>query len=100
MFGTEFFPTPKSVIHKMLKKISPDARHFLEPNAGKGDIAEAIVEKSFLCSFDNGLFGKFKNYHLLQQFNQRKSRIFYDRLSMFHICLRSIPHRSFFMKIF
>lgn len=45
MFGTEFFPTPKSVIHKMLKKISPDARHFLEPNAGKGDIAEAIVEK-------------------------------------------------------
>ena len=45
MFGTEFFPTPKFVIHKMLKKISPDARHFLEPSAGKGDIAEAIVEK-------------------------------------------------------
>lgn len=45
MFGTEFFPTPKPVIHKMLKKISSDARHFLEPSAGNGDIAEAIVEK-------------------------------------------------------
>ncbi len=45
MFGTEFFPAPKFVIHTMLKKISPDARHFLEPSAGKGDIAEDIVEK-------------------------------------------------------
>ncbi len=45
MFGAEFYPTPKPVIRKMLAKISSDARHFLEPNAGKGDIAEAIVEK-------------------------------------------------------
>ncbi len=100
MFGTEFYPTPKFVIHKMLNKISLDACYFLEQNIGKGDIAEAIVEKSFVCSSGDGLFGKFKNYHLLQQFNQRKSGIFYDLLSVFHICFRGIPHRSFFMKIF
>ena len=45
MFGTEFFPTPRSVAYKMMDKISSDARHFLEPSAGKGDIAEAIVER-------------------------------------------------------
>jgi hypothetical protein len=42
MFDSEFFPTPASVVYKMLAKVSPDARHFLEPSAGKGDIAEAI----------------------------------------------------------
>ena len=30
MFGTEFFPTPRSVAYKMMDKISQDARHFLE----------------------------------------------------------------------
>ncbi len=45
MFGTEFFPTPRSVTYKMMDKISSNASHFLEPSAGKGDIAEAIVEK-------------------------------------------------------
>lgn len=53
MFGNEFFPTPKSVINRMLAKISPDARHFLEPSAGKGDIAEAIVEKKGRYSHAN-----------------------------------------------
>ena len=27
MFNDEFFPTPPGVIHKMLSKVSPDARH-------------------------------------------------------------------------
>lgn len=45
MFNKEFFPTPRRIINKMLERISKDARHFLEPNAGKGDIALAIKEK-------------------------------------------------------
>ncbi len=43
MFGPEFFPTPAAVIRKMLAKISDEAVYFLEPSAGKGDIAEAIA---------------------------------------------------------
>lgn len=42
MFGEEFFPTPTRVVHKMLEKVSKDAQHFLDPSAGKGNIAEAI----------------------------------------------------------
>src|SRR5580704_9133897 len=46
MFDSEFFPTPGNVAYKMLQKIDGDAKHFLEPSAGKGDLAEAI-KRSF-----------------------------------------------------
>jgi hypothetical protein len=46
MFHDEFFPTPRSVSIKMLQKISKEARYFLEPSAGKGDIADAIRDKT------------------------------------------------------
>ncbi|HZZ82024.1 MAG TPA: DUF4942 domain-containing protein [Gemmataceae bacterium] len=42
MFDTEFYPTPAHIAHRMLAKVSRDAEHFLEPSAGKGDIAIAI----------------------------------------------------------
>jgi len=42
MFNEEFYPTPKEVSIKMMEKISTDAVYFLEPNAGKGDLAEII----------------------------------------------------------
>lgn len=45
LFDTEFFPTPASIVQLMLSKISPEARYFLEPSAGKGDIAEGIRER-------------------------------------------------------
>jgi len=39
----DFFPTPRSVARKILAKIAnKDAKYFLEPSAGKGDIADAI----------------------------------------------------------
>ena len=43
MFFEELFPTSRRIATTMLKKISPDAVHFLEPNAGKGDLALAIL---------------------------------------------------------
>lgn len=42
MFDAEFFPTPRQVSAKMLERVSKGARHFLEPSAGKGDLAEVI----------------------------------------------------------
>ena len=45
MFDSEFFPTPAPIVHKMLAKVSAEAEHFLEPSAGKGDIAEAIKSR-------------------------------------------------------
>lgn len=44
MFGPEFFPTPRSLIRKMLDKLKRDAHYYLDPSAGKGDIAEAIQQ--------------------------------------------------------
>ena len=44
-FDPEFFPTPRPVINKMLGRIDSAARYFLEPSAGRGDIAEAIKDQ-------------------------------------------------------
>jgi hypothetical protein len=39
----DFFPTPRHIARKMLDKITnQEAVYFLEPSAGKGDIADAI----------------------------------------------------------
>lgn len=39
----DFFPTPRNIARRMLAKITnEDAKYFLEPSAGKGDIADAI----------------------------------------------------------
>ncbi len=45
LFDSEFFPTPPHVAHKMLEKVSRSARYFLEPSAGKGDLAQAIKSR-------------------------------------------------------
>ena len=42
MFSEEFFPTSSDVSAKMRARISKNAQYFLEPNAGKGNLAEAI----------------------------------------------------------
>lgn len=45
MLFPELFPTSKPIAKAMLQKISSDAIYFLEPNAGKGDLALAILEE-------------------------------------------------------
>lgn len=45
MIGPEFFPTPPSVARLMLEKVSREATNFLEPSAGRGDLADAIHER-------------------------------------------------------
>lgn len=42
MFNPDFYPTPGHIISKMLRYVSDDAVNFLEPSAGKGNIAEYI----------------------------------------------------------
>lgn len=44
--NSDFYPTPQSLINKMLNKIDFRMIHnVLEPSAGKGDIAEAVKQK-------------------------------------------------------
>ena len=52
MFHEDFYPTPRAIANKMIARLSKDARHFLEPSAGKGDIAEAIKERWRYVSVD------------------------------------------------
>ena len=44
-FDPEFFPTPSEVIGIMFARIDNDARYFLEPSAGRGDIARYIMDR-------------------------------------------------------
>lgn len=45
MFNADFYPTPKRLIYKMLKKINGFPRRILEPSAGRGDIIETLKEE-------------------------------------------------------
>lgn len=46
----DFYPTPRKIARKMLAKITnKSAQYFLEPSAGKGDIADAIKTP---CSYE------------------------------------------------
>jgi hypothetical protein len=42
MFSADFYPTPARIARLMLAKISKEAQNFLEPSAGKGDLAEVL----------------------------------------------------------
>jgi len=46
MFNKDFFPTPRSLINKMLSKLDfKTISSVLEPSGGKGDIIDAVVDK-------------------------------------------------------
>ena len=46
----DFYPTPRHIARKMMAKITnKEAKYFLEPSAGKGDIADVIKDP---CTFD------------------------------------------------
>lgn len=52
----EFYPTPKKLIDKMLSGIDlHEVKDILEPEAGKGDIVDAIIEK---CNNDYRRYDK------------------------------------------
>jgi predicted RNA methylase len=44
MFNSEFFPTPKHVIERMVGTYDLNGKHVLEPSAGKGDIVDVLTE--------------------------------------------------------
>jgi phospholipid N-methyltransferase len=46
MFNSEFFPTPKEVLRKMLSGVNFECKTILDPSAGKGDIADYIKDGS------------------------------------------------------
>jgi hypothetical protein len=59
MFGEQFYPTPKQVIRLMLApyvnnfgSYSLSDKYILEPSAGKGDIADFLVEQRTRLSID------------------------------------------------
>jgi len=55
MFGDnpDFFPTSRKIARKMLAKITnKEAKYFLEPSAGKGDIADVIKNPTSFEEFE------------------------------------------------
>lgn len=52
LFDAEFFPTPAPIISKMFARVSKDAQYFLEPSAGKGDIADFIKATRYGAQVD------------------------------------------------
>jgi hypothetical protein len=41
-FSDDFYPTPRDLAGLMVSKVSKEARNFLEPSAGKGDLAKVM----------------------------------------------------------
>lgn len=54
----DFYPTPAKVALKMLERVSKDAENFLEPSAGKGDLADIIKRKG-----EDGSYNRNYNRH-------------------------------------
>ncbi len=71
----DFYPTPRHVARKMLAKITnQDAKYFLEPSAGKGDIADVIKNPCTYEEFcaDNPEFEEQrKSYHGFSSWRNR-----------------------------
>lgn len=59
MFGDMFYPTPKDLADKMIRKINKEAMTILEPSAGKGDLIKAINE-----SYKRYGINRHKNYSI------------------------------------
>ena len=83
MFDAEFYPTPKSVIRKMVEpyrnKIEDLA--ILEPSAGKGDILDFIKENYFTSRYNNERFNPYcleKSKDLQFILNEKKYRVIGD----------------------
>lgn len=79
MFGEQFYPTPPSVIRKMLAPYEKNGsqyygwtlpKHILEPSAGKGDIIEYICEKT---DYNKPKFYALEIDHNLQEILKNKS---------------------------
>ena len=53
MFNKNFYPTPKELIKKMVKKVDfGKNKIILEPSAGKGDIAKYILDEGYNMEVD------------------------------------------------
>lgn len=46
MINKDFFPTPETLIQKMISGVKFEGLSVLEPSAGKGDLAEAILRRA------------------------------------------------------
>jgi hypothetical protein len=58
MFHAAFYPTPKSVVEKMIAGLNLDDAYVLEPSAGKGDILDVIKHK-----YENDYSRSYMVYH-------------------------------------
>lgn len=52
MFSKDFFPTPRNVARKMVSKIDREAKYWIEPSAGKGDICDVIMNPCTYQEFE------------------------------------------------
>lgn len=97
MFDYEFYPTPKSVIRKMLEGINRhelESLTILEPSAGRGDIADYIKAnthgehsrvKIYVCEIDKDLQYQLqsKGYRLISEdFLHYKGDYYFDLIIM------------------
>jgi hypothetical protein len=56
----DLYPTPAKVALKMLARVSKDAVNFLEPSAGKGDLADIIKRKGEQESYGGSRYNRFR----------------------------------------
>ena len=63
-----FYPTPKALVERMIKKIQGNPGKILEPSAGKGDIIEGL-RNGFYLEEDDSEYGKTTRYGYRKSFD-------------------------------
>lgn len=95
MYNKNFFPTPEVLIDKMFSKIKFNKiRYILEPSAGKGNIINALKEKTknYNCLIDAIEIEK-DLQHILK--GNKINIVFNDFLHSQHLRARIPPPLSF-----
>lgn len=87
MFNKDFYPTPKSLVKKMISKVGIIKFYgssILEPSAGKGDILDVLLEE-IKCSRDNlNIDCIEKEPELRSILKGKKYRVIYDDFLSFY----------------
>ena len=79
----DFYPTPRKIARKMLAKITnKDAKYFLEPSAGKGDIADTIRNPCTYEEFCENYGYDKKEYDDARDYNSWSHRDEYRRVNI------------------
>jgi hypothetical protein len=92
----DFFPTPRLLARKMLAKITnKEAKYFLEPSAGKGDIADVIKLPCTYEEYEAEHPSKDEGRHGYRGFDERDRRVNIDVIESYPALIQVLHGKEY-----